>query len=64
MAVKEEADSLEGQITEQELHGAVQSMNNGSSPGMDGLPAEIYKDPTEFPLTARAERPRLTAYCS
>ena len=40
---EEEADSLEGQITEQELHGAVQSMNNGSSPGMDGLPAEIYK---------------------
>lgn len=40
---EEEADSLEGQITEEELHRAVSSMNNGSSPGLDGIPAEVYK---------------------
>ena len=39
----EEADLLEGAITEAELHSALASMKNGSSPGIDGIPAEVYK---------------------
>ena len=39
----EEAESLEGAITEAELHRTVSSMKNGSAPGMDGIPAEVYK---------------------
>ena len=39
----EEAAPLECEITEAELHRSVASMKNGSSPGMDGIPAEVYK---------------------
>ena len=40
---QEKAAGMELDITEAELHGAVASMNNGSSPGLDGIPAELYK---------------------
>ena len=39
----EEAELLERTVTEAELHSALASMKNGSSPGMDGIPVEIYK---------------------
>lgn len=40
----EEAELLERTVTEAELHSALASMKNGSSPGMDGIPVEIYKN--------------------
>ena len=38
-----QADALEGSISEADLHKAIASMKDGSSPGLDGLPAEVYK---------------------
>ena len=39
----EEADAMEQAVTLTELHKAMASMKNGSSPGMDGLPVEVFK---------------------
>ena len=39
----QEADPLEVAITDAELHSALKSMKNGSSPGMDGIPVEVFK---------------------
>lgn len=33
----------EGNLTRDELYHALQKLNNGKSPGSDGLPAEFYK---------------------
>jgi len=41
---EEEAELLEGEITEAELHRAVASMKDGSSPGMDGIPIELGQE--------------------
>ncbi|CAJ0958213.1 unnamed protein product [Ranitomeya imitator] len=37
-------EDLEAPITEEELGRALQSMANGKAPGVDGFPAEIYKN--------------------
>lgn len=39
---KEEADSLDSEITLEELHKAVLCSNKGKSPGIDGLPIDLY----------------------
>ena len=35
---------LDGPLTLQELHTALQSMEGGKAPGIDGIPVEFYKD--------------------
>jgi len=52
----EEADQLEAPVTLAEVHQALSGMNNGSSPGLDGIPAEDFPGVPaegEAPLNAR-----------
>ncbi len=39
---KEEADSLDSEITLEELHNAVLGSHKGKSPGIDGIPVDLY----------------------
>lgn len=39
----EQKESLDGQITFQEITEAMRQLSNGRSPGIDGLPAEFYQ---------------------
>ena len=39
----EEKEACESQLHEKEIRDAINSMKNGSSPGLDGLPVEFYK---------------------
>ena len=36
-------DELEGPLTEEEVYAALQSMQGGKAPGIDGLPPEFFK---------------------
>ena len=49
---EEESNSLEGEITYEELADALKNMKNSKSPGMDGFTAEFFKffwvDPGKF----------------
>ena len=38
-----ELETLEVEITEQEMTTALGNMSNGSAPGPDGIPLEVYK---------------------
>lgn len=38
----EESTTLGAPITLEELHSAIQKMNKGKAPGMDGIPPEVY----------------------
>lgn len=40
----DDALSLEGNISDQEIEGAIKAMNNSKAPGPDGLPLEFYKN--------------------
>jgi hypothetical protein len=36
-------DLCEGQITEEELLDAIKAFKSGKSPGLDGIPVEVYQ---------------------
>nr|QCF47480.1 putative RNA-dependent DNA polymerase [Erythrocytic necrosis virus] len=36
-------DQCEGQITEEELFEAIKSFQSGKTPGLDGIPVEVYQ---------------------
>ncbi|KAJ3584980.1 hypothetical protein NHX12_013703 [Muraenolepis orangiensis] len=40
---QESSEELEADVSLDELHTALQSMENGKAPGIDGLPVEFYK---------------------
>ena len=40
---EEKADSMDQSVSEREVLLALSSMKNGSAPGLDGLPAEVFK---------------------
>ncbi|XP_049341526.1 uncharacterized protein LOC125806062 [Astyanax mexicanus] len=40
---QQSAEVLEAELSMEEIHGALQGMENGRAPGIDGIPVEFYK---------------------